>query len=87
MNDSDRALRSGRCPDDGYCHDLEPCDPLAACARVGSSGPLSGVFSGDTWPSEIVEAHRIVHEAEQYEPEPPTDDQIREEEAQVRGDG
>lgn len=41
------------CPDDGACH--HEC--AAACWRVRTCGPLSGVFPGDEWPQEIVELH------------------------------
>jgi len=41
-----------KCPDGGKCH--HNCD--SACFRVLSCGPLSGVYEGDTWPTEIVGA-------------------------------
>lgn len=44
-----------RCPDQGRCH--HECG-TGACFRVGSCGPLSGVFPDNRWPAEIVDEHR-----------------------------
>jgi len=41
-------IRPG-CPDGGTCH--HECE--AACWRVSTCGPLSGVFPGDRWPEEV----------------------------------
>lgn len=57
--------RSGRCPDDGYCHGSsidagsEPCAP-GACYRVRHAGPLSGVYPYDRWPDAVKRAHGVV---------------------------
>lgn len=47
--------RDNRCPDQGYCHSSEPCDP-GQCYRVKVAGPFSGVFPGDVWPDEVLAA-------------------------------
>lgn len=39
------------CPDGGACH--HECAPVS-CFRVGSCGPLSGVYPGDRWPASVV---------------------------------
>lgn len=39
-----------KCPDGGKCH--HACAP-SSCFRVGSCGPLSGVFPGDAWPASV----------------------------------
>lgn len=44
------------CPDGGICH--HTCTISEACFRVGSCGPLSGVFPNNQWPTEIVEQNR-----------------------------
>jgi hypothetical protein len=66
----DRAAREGRCPDGGYCHGRTlaagsaPC-PEGTCLRVRTSGPLSGVFPGDRWPTSVVRADAVVEGREQ----------------------
>jgi hypothetical protein len=39
------------CPDGGKCH--HECPAAIECFRVGSCGPLSGVFPDDEWPPAI----------------------------------
>lgn len=45
------------CPDLGTCH--HECQ--AACFRVISCGPLSGVYPDDEWPERMVKAHARRH--------------------------
>jgi hypothetical protein len=40
-----------RCPDGGTCHHSCKSGALADCERVRTSGPLTGVYSGDKWPA------------------------------------
>lgn len=49
--------RRPACPDGGTCHGK--CDKYNGgyCSRVGSCGPLSGVFPDDEWPAEILAKH------------------------------
>lgn len=42
--------KAGGCPDGGVCHHWCADGP---CFRVGSCGPLSGVFPGDQWPAAL----------------------------------
>ncbi|QDF18551.1 hypothetical protein SEA_PUPPER_65 [Gordonia phage Pupper] len=47
--------RRRQCPDDGTCHHF--CQEMqTGCWRVGTCGPLSGVFPNNQWPDEVVEA-------------------------------
>lgn len=66
----DRAARSERCPDGGYCHGSalaagsSPCPP-DGCYRVLHAGPLSGVFPGDRWPDlTVARALRVQADAQ-----------------------
>jgi hypothetical protein len=43
-----------RCPDSGTCH--HGCPVVAACFRVAWSGPLTGTYPGDNWPSGLMTA-------------------------------
>jgi hypothetical protein len=47
------------CPDGGRCH--HQCAELNSgrCWRVVTCGPLSGVYPGDQWPSDVVARYGI----------------------------
>lgn len=51
--------KAGGCPDGGVCHHWCADGP---CFRVGSCGPLSGVFPGDQWPTALRAAGGQEHE-------------------------
>jgi hypothetical protein len=66
--------KAGGCPDGGVCHHWCPdggvCHHGCAdgpCFRVGSCGPLPGVFPGDQWPAALRAA------GGQEKPEPVSD--------------
>lgn len=46
-------ITSRSCPDGGTCH--HECG-TGGCFRVGSCGPLSGIYLGDTWPESVRQA-------------------------------
>lgn len=50
-----QAVEHRPCPDQGRCHHECGAGP---CWRVQSCGPLSGVYPGNTWPADVIEAAR-----------------------------
>jgi len=55
------------CPDGGACHHYCRTDEM--CFRVETCGPLSGVYAGNRWPDQVVDAEL---EREADGPPPPT---------------